>query len=86
MKDLVGSETSVTPSIISGESYGMSSQEAGAFPGSYAPIQGNPAPSKCGGAKKRRRGKRTKNKKQKKRVSMKNKTKKRGKKRRSSKK
>lgn len=54
MSDLVGSVTSVTPSVGSGESYGVNLSETSVFGGSYAPINGNPAPAQCGGKKKRR--------------------------------
>ena len=76
MSDLVGSVTSVSPSIASGESYGVNLSETSTFGGSYAPINGNPAPAQCGGKKKRRgTSKRKNNKKQ--RKSKKNKTMKR---------
>ena len=54
MSDLVGSVTSVSPSIASGESYGVNLSETSTFGGSYAPINGNLAPAQCGGKKKRR--------------------------------
>lgn len=76
MSDLVGSVTSVSPSISSGESYGVNLSETSTYGGSYAPINGNPPPTQCGGKKKRRRvSKKIKNKKN--RKSKKNKTMKR---------
>lgn len=75
MSDLVGSVASVSPSIGSGESYGVNLSETSTFGGSYAPIDGNPAPSQCGG-KKRRRGT-SKGRKNKKNRKSKNKTMKR---------
>ena len=78
MSDLVGSVTSVSPSISSGESYGVNLSETSTFGGSYAPIDGNPAPTQCGGKKKRRRTskkiKNKKNQKSKKNLTMKRKT------------
>ena len=74
MSQLIGTNTEVNPTIMSGESYGMSTQDAGAFPGSYAPIQGNKPPSQCGGRRKRRT---TKRKRVRKNKTMKNKSMKR---------
>lgn len=77
MSDLVGSVTSVSPVIGSGESYGVNLLETNTFGGSYAPINGNPSPPQCGGNKKRRgtsKRKNKKNRKSKKNLTMKRKT------------
>ena len=78
----------VNPKIMSGESYGISVEDAGKFPRSYAAIQGNPVHSQCGGVKRRRRMSKRKIKKVKKskKKTMKRKTSKKGRKNRKSRK